>query len=97
MHFSFKEIISAFIVLFAIIDITGSLPIIIDLRSKGAKIGPLKVALISFVILVAFLFAGEGLLSLFGVDIHSFAVAGAIIIFIYGMEMTLGVEIMKND
>ena len=97
MSFSFKEIISAFIVLFAIIDITGSLPIIIGLREKGAKIGPLKVALISFIILVAFLFAGEGLLSLFGVDVHSFAVAGAIIIFIYGMEMTLGVEIMKND
>ena len=97
MLFSLKEIISAFIVLFAIIDITGSLPIIIDLRSKGASIGPWKVSLISFVILVAFLFAGEGLLSLFSVDVHSFAVAGAIIIFIYGMEMTLGVEIMKND
>ena len=97
MSFSFKEIISAFIVLFAIIDITGSLPIIIDLRSKGAKIGPLKVSLISFAILVAFLFAGEGLLSLFGVEINSFAVAGAIIIFIYGMEMILGREIINND
>ena len=97
MSFSFKEIISAFIVLFAIIDITGSLPIIIGLREKGAKIGPLKVALISFVILVAFLFAGEGLLSLFGVEVNSFAVAGAIIIFIYGMEMILGREIIKND
>lgn len=97
MLFSLKEIISAFIVLFAIIDITGSLPIIIDLRSKGAAISPWKVAIISFFILVAFLFAGEGLLSLFSVDVHSFAVAGSIIIFIYGMEMTLGVEIMKND
>ena len=97
LSFNFKEIISAFIVLFAIIDITGSIPIIIDLRSKGAKIGPLKVALISFVILVAFLFAGEGLLSLFGVEINSFAVAGAIIIFIYGMEMILSREIIKND
>ena len=97
MSFSFKEIISAFIVMFARIDITGSLPIIIGLREKGAQIGPLKVAIISFILLVAFLFAGEGLLSLFGVDVHSFAVAGAIIIFIYGMEMTLGVEIMKND
>ena len=97
MSFSFKEIISAFIVLFAIIDITGSIPIIIDLRSKGAKISPLKVSLISFVILVAFLFAGEGLLSLFGVEINSFAVAGSIIIFIYGMEMILGREIINND
>jgi multiple antibiotic resistance protein len=97
MSFSFKEIISAFIVLFAIIDITGSLPIILDLRSRGAKIGPMKVALISFIILVAFLFAGEALLSLFGVEVNSFAVAGAIIIFIYGMEMILGREIIKND
>ena len=97
MSFSFKEIISAFIVLFAIIDITGSIPIIIDLRSKGAKISPLRVSLISFVILVAFLFAGEGLLSLFGVEINSFAVAGSIVIFIYGMEMILGREIINND
>ena len=97
MSFSFKEIISAFIVLFAIIDLTGSIPIIIDLRSKGAKISPLRVSLISFVILVAFLYAGEGLLSLFGVEINSFAVAGAIIIFIYGMEMILGREIINND
>ena len=97
MSFSFKEIISAFIVLFAIIDITGSLPIIIDLRSKGAKISPLRVSLISFDILVAFLYAGEGLLSLFGVEINSFAVAGSIIIFIYGMEMILGREIINND
>ena len=97
MAFNIIEIFSAFIVLFAIIDITGSLPIIIDLKAKGAKISPFKVSAISFVILVAFLFAGEALLSLFGVDVHSFAVAGAIIIFIYGMEMTLGVEIMKND
>ena len=97
MSFSFKEIISAFIVLFAIIDITGSLPIIIGLREKGAKISPLRVSLISFVILVAFLFAGEGLLSLFGVEINSFAVAGSIVIFIYGMEMILGREIINND
>ena len=97
MSFSFKEIISAFIVLFAIIDITGSIPIIIDLRGKGAKISLLRVSLISFVILVAFLYAGEGLLSLFGVKINSFAVAGAIIIFIYGMEMILGREIINND
>jgi len=97
LNFNFREIVSAFIVLFAIIDITGSLPIIIDLRSRGAKIGPLKVSLISFIILVAFLFAGEGLLSLFGVEINSFAVAGSIVIFIYGMEMILGREIIKND
>ena len=70
MSFSFKEIISAFIVLFAIIDITGSLPIIIDLRSKGAKIGPLKVSLISFALLGAFPFAAAGRLTLSVVAIN---------------------------
>lgn len=97
MGFNFQQIISAFLVLFAIIDITGSVPLIISLRDKGNVIRPGYVSIISFLVLVAFLFLGEGLLSLFSVDVHSFAVAGAIVLFIYGLEMTLGVEIVKND
>ena len=95
--FSFKEILSAFLILFAIIDITGVIPIVIDLRQKGAKISPLRVALVSFALLVAFLYTGDALLGLFGVDINSFAVAGALILFLYGLEMTLGREIIHND
>ncbi|MBO7268872.1 MAG: MarC family protein [Bacteroidales bacterium] len=97
LEFSIKEILSAFMVLFAIIDITGSIPIIIDLKKKGSAIQPLSAVLGSFAVFVAFLFAGDGLLSLFGVDIQSFAVAGAIVILVLAIEMILGVELMKND
>ena len=78
IYFSFKEIISAFMVLFAVIDILGAIPIIISLREKNQKIEAGKAAIISFVILVAFLFIGQALLGLFNVDISSFAVAGAL-------------------
>ena len=97
LEFSIKDIVSAFMVLFAIIDITGSIPIIIDLKKKGNVIQPVQTAVGSFVIFVAFLFAGDGLLSLFGVDIQSFAVAGAVVILVMAIEMILGVELMKND
>ena len=76
IYFSFKEIISAFMVLFAVIDILGAIPIIISLREKNQKIEAGKAAIISFVILVAFLFIGQALLGLFNVDISSFGVAG---------------------
>lgn len=97
LEFSVKEILSAFMVLFAIIDITGSIPIIIELKKKGSAINPLSAVLGSIVVFIAFLFAGDGLLSLFGVDIQSFAVAGAIVILVLAIEMILGVELMKND
>lgn len=97
MEFSIKEILSAFMVLFAIIDITGSIPIIIDIKSKGAKVQPTVAALGSLVVFILFLIAGDGLLSLFGVNIESFAVAGSIVIFVLALEMILGVELMKND
>ena len=97
LEFSIKEIVSAFMVLFAIIDITGSIPIIIELKKKGSAIQPLSAVLGSIAVFIAFLFAGDGLLSLFGVDIQSFAVAGAIVILVLAIEMILGVELMKND
>ncbi len=97
MEFSVKEIVSAFMVLFAIIDITGSIPIIIDIKSKGGKVKPIFAAIGSFILFILFLIAGDGLLSLFGVNIESFAVAGSIVIFVLALEMILGVELMKND
>lgn len=97
LNFSTKEILSAFMVLFAIIDITGSIPVIMDLKSKGNKVQPLPAVLGSFAIFVLFLFAGDGLLSLFSVDIESFAAAGSIVIFVLAIEMIMGVEIFKND
>jgi multiple antibiotic resistance protein len=97
MQFSLIEILAAFMVLFAIIDIPGSIPIIIDLKSKGVKIKPVKVALASLAIFLAFLFIGTPLLGVFGIDVSSFAIAGAFIIFLIAMEMILGIEIFHQD
>ncbi|HBG40690.1 MAG TPA: hypothetical protein DDZ96_10795 [Porphyromonadaceae bacterium] len=91
------EIISAFLVLFAIIDATGSVPIFLNLRSKGKKIEPFKASAYSFLILLLFLFVGEWILKLFQVDVSSFAVAGALVILIISIEMIFGVEIFKNE
>ena len=92
-----KEIFGAFLVLFAIIDITGSIPIFLSLKHSGNKFSPWQAALVSLVIFVLFLFLGDAALQLFGVDIQSFAVAGSIVLFIMAFEMILGVEIFKNE
>ncbi|MFA7116911.1 MAG: MarC family protein [Bacteroidales bacterium] len=97
LEFSFKEIFSAFIVLFAVIDITGSSPIILGLKEAGKKVEPAKAAILSFALFMAFLFGGKAILALFSVDIQSFAVAGAIVIFILALEMVLDIEIFKYD
>lgn len=97
MHLNFLEIISASMVLFAVIDIIGSIPIILDLKKKGGKIEALKATLVALTVLILFTFLGEKLLKLFGVDISSFAIAGAFILFIMGVEMALGIEIIKYD
>lgn len=100
MNFStldIQEIISAFMVLFAVIDITGSIPIILDIRKRQSNINALKTTLFSFLILFVFLFIGDALLNLFSVDISSFAVAGSLIIFVLAVEMIFGIEIFKND
>ncbi len=95
--FDFLEVISAFIVLFAVIDIIGSIPIIIDLRDKGKTVNAFKAASLSFVLMVAFFYGGEMILKLFNVDIGSFAIAGAIILFFVALEMILDVEIFRNQ
>ena len=95
--FAIKEIFGAFLVLFAIIDITGSIPIFLSLKHSGNRFNPWQAALISLLIFVVFFFLGDAALQLFGVDIKSFAVAGSIVLFIMAFEMILGVEIFKND
>ena len=97
MHLSLKEILAAFMVLFAIIDIPGSIPIIIDIKSKGVKIKSAKVTITSLLIFMAFLFIGTPLLGVFGIDVSSFAIAGAFIIFLIAMEMILGIQIFHQD
>lgn len=92
-----KEILSITLILFSIIDIVGNIPIILSLKQKGLKIEALKATLASGIIMIIFLFVGERLLSLFGVDLSSFAVAGGIVIFIIALEMILGIHIIKSD
>jgi multiple antibiotic resistance protein len=96
MNFSLIELTSAFMVLFAIIDILGSIPLILDIKKKANVVHAFRASSIAFLILIAFLFTGEGILKLFNVDIQSFAVAGALVIFIFAIEMILDVEIFRN-
>ncbi len=97
MHFDIIEIVAAFMVLFAIIDIPGSIPIILDIKSKTGGVEPGKVTLVALSIFLAFLFIGSPMLGIFGVDVSSFAIAGSFIIFLIGMEMVLGIELFKYD
>jgi multiple antibiotic resistance protein len=97
MQLSLIEILAAFMVLFAIIDIPGSIPIIIDLKSRSGGIKSAKVTLVSFLILLAFLLIGSPLLGIFGIDVSSFAIAGSFIIFLIAMEMILGIELFHHD
>lgn len=94
--FSLQELVSAFIVLFAVIDIIGAVPIILDLKQKGRSVNVIEATLISAGLLLAFFFAGDMILKLFQVDIASFAVAGAFVIFLMSLEMILDIEIFKN-
>ena len=95
--FNFQQMISAFIVLFAVIDIIGAIPIIINLKEKGKDVNAMKATLISFALLLGFFYAGDWMLQLFHVDIESFAIAGAVVIFLMALEMILDIEIFKNQ
>jgi len=97
MHFDLKETLAVFMVLFAVIDITGSIPIIVDIKSKVGKIEAGKATLVAFLIMLAFLIIGEPLLGFFGVDIYSFAIAGSFILFFLALEMVLGIQLFRND
>ena len=91
------QIASAFIVLFAVIDVLGSTPIFISLKNRGRAVNACQATLISTTLLIAFFFAGDAMLRLFSVDVESFAVAGSLVIFLMSLEMLLDVEIFKNN
>ena len=97
LGFDIVAVASAFMVLFAVIDITGSIPIIIDLKKRHGKIEATKATLVATATLFAFLFAGKGILGIFGVDIASFAIAGSFILLFLALEMILGIELFKQD
>ena len=94
--FQWQEFVSAFVVLFVVIDITGSIPVILTLKKRGKKINAAKAALLALIMFFIFFFVGEAFLNLFNVDISSFAVAGSFIIFIVALEMILDIEIFKD-
>ena len=96
-EFNFQQLVSAFIVLFAVIDIIGAIPIILNLKQKGRPVNAPKATLISFALLILFFFGGDAVLKIFQVDIASFAIAGALIIFLMALEMILDIEIFKNQ
>ncbi len=91
------EIGKAFLILFAVIDIVGGIPLILQVREKAGKIYPARAVLVSLGIMVTFLFLGEGILNLLGIDVRSFAVAGALVLFFIALEMILGVRLFKED
>jgi multiple antibiotic resistance protein len=97
MELNFKEIITVSMVLFAVIDIVGTIPIVVDLRTKHGHIESEKASLVSAVIMIVFLFVGEEFLNLIGIDVHSFAVAGSFVLFFLALEMILGIRIYRDE
>lgn len=97
MNIDFREITTATMVLFAVIDIVGSIPVIIELRAKFGHIQSGKASLVSAVIMIVFLFLGEEILKLIGIDVNSFAVAGSFVLFFLALEMILGIRLHKDE
>ena len=97
MEFHFDQLLTVIFTLFAVIDIVGSIPLLIAMKEKSGAIKSLKVTLISGALMILFLFIGKPFLQLLGLDVKSFAVGGSIVIFLLGLEMVLGHEIFKGD
>ncbi|MFL1894208.1 MarC family protein [Aquimarina sp. 2-A2] len=95
--FDFREIFTASMILFAVIDIIGSIPIIIDLRKKVGHIQSEKASIVACILMIVFLFLGKEILNLIGIDVNSFAVAGSFILFFIALEMILGIQLYRDD
>jgi len=97
LTFNYNQILSVTMILFAIIDILGSIPIVISLRNKTGHIQSGKASIVALILMILFLFAGEELLRIIGLDVSSFAIAGSIVIFIIAMEMILGINFFREE
>ncbi len=97
MQLDFREIVTASMVLFAVIDIIGSIPVIISLRQKVGHVQSEKASIVAMIIMITFLFIGEEILKLIGIDVNSFAVAGSLVIFFLAIEMILGIQLYKDE
>jgi|TARA_B110000459_G_C16613615_1_gene497550 multiple antibiotic resistance protein len=97
MTLDYTQLLKSTMVLFAVIDIVGSIPILMDVKQKAGNIHPGRATLVAMGIMLAFLFIGEGIITFLGVDVNSFAVAGSFVLFFMALEMVLGIEFFKND
>lgn len=97
MELNFREIATASMILFAVIDIIGSIPIIIDLRKKAGHIQSEKASVVAGILMIVFLFVGKQILNLIGIDVNSFAVAGSFILFFLALEMILGITLYRDE
>lgn len=97
LGFSWRETFTVTMILFAVIDILGSIPIIVDLRNRVGHIQSEKASIVAAVIMLAFLFVGDEILKLIGLDVNSFAVAGAFVLFFLALEMILGIRLYKDE
>ncbi|MDP4826615.1 MAG: MarC family protein [Flavobacteriales bacterium] len=97
MEFTWSDYFAATMVLFAVIDVVGSIPIIVDVKRKAGQISSFRATMVSAFIMLAFLFLGEKLITFLGIDVNSFAVAGSLVLFFLALEMVLGVEFFKHD
>ena len=97
IKFDFREIATASMILFAVIDIIGSIPIVIDLKKKVGKIQSEKASIVAGILMIVFLFLGKEILNLIGIDVNSFAVAGSFILFFLALEMILGITLYKDE
>jgi multiple antibiotic resistance protein len=97
LKIDFREIATASMILFAVIDIIGSIPIVIDLKAKVGKIQSEKASIVAGLLMIVFLFLGKQILNLIGIDVNSFAVAGSLILFFLALEMILGITLYKDE
>ena len=97
MGFNYNDALSAFLILFAVIDILGNIPIIVSLRKKVGHVQSEKATIVAGAIMIVFLFVGESILNLLGVNVQSFAIAGSLVIFFLALEMILGITLYKED
>ena len=95
--FSWPEIFSASLVLFAVIDIVGSIPIILDIKAKSGGVNAFRASFVSLIIMIGFLFLGESIINVLGIDVYSFSVAGSFVLLFLALEMILGVKLFKED
>ena len=97
MEINIAEIAAAFMILFAVVDIIGSIPLIVEIKRKSGEIHPVRATAVSFIIMIAFLLLGVKLINIIGIDVNSFAVAGSFVLFFLALEMILGIQLFKED